>query len=117
MEQHVKILGILNIVLNAFLLLAALIVFVVLVGAGLISGEQEAMFATFGIGTVVACFLMVLAAPGIIGGYFLLQYKNWARILVLVLGVLNILNFPLGTALGAYTLWVLLNKETEFLFS
>jgi hypothetical protein len=117
MEQHVKILGILNIVLNAFLLLAALIVFVVLVGGSLISGEREAMIAMFGIGTLVACFLMVLAAPGMIGGYFLLQYKNWARILVIILGVLNILNFPLGTALGAYTLWVLLNKETEVLFT
>jgi hypothetical protein len=30
--------------------------------------------------------------------------------------VLHILSFPFGTALGVYTLWVLLNAETEAMF-
>jgi len=34
----------------------------------------------------------------------------------IIVGVLHILSFPLGTILGIYTLWVLLNVETEALF-
>jgi hypothetical protein len=37
----------------------------------------------------------------------LFERQSWARILGLVLGILALLRFPLGTALGIYTLWVL----------
>jgi hypothetical protein len=30
---------------------------------------------------------------------------------------MNLLSIPIGTALGVYGLWVLLNKETEPLFT
>jgi hypothetical protein len=35
---------------------------------------------------------------------------------VIVLSALDLFNIPLGTALGIYGFWVLLNKETEQLF-
>jgi hypothetical protein len=38
----------------------------------------------------------------------LFERRSWARILALVLGFLALLRFPFGTALGIYTLWVLL---------
>jgi hypothetical protein len=34
----------------------------------------------------------------------------------MVLGVLQLFNIPVGTAIGAYSLWVLLQDETEQLF-
>lgn len=37
----------------------------------------------------------------------LFERQAWARILGLVLGILALLRFPFGTALGIYTLWVL----------
>ena len=117
MEKHVTILGIIHIAFNALLVLIALIVFVVLIGGGLLSGEEEAIIGTGMVGSVVACILLVLSIPGILGGVGLLKRWSWARILVLVLAVLNILNFPLGTAVGAYSLWVLLNEETTQLFN
>ena len=36
---------------------------------------------------------------------------------LIVLAAINLINIPLGTILGAYGLWVLLNKETERLFA
>ena len=56
-------------------------------------------------------FLLVLSAPGILGGYGLLKKYSWARVLVLILGALNLLNVPFGTILGVYTFWVLLNED------
>ena len=37
----------------------------------------------------------------------LFERQPWARMLGLVLGILALIRFPLGTALGIYTLWVL----------
>ena len=39
--------------------------------------------------------------------YGLLARKPWARILALVVGILGLVNFPIGTAIGLYTFWVL----------
>jgi len=43
----------------------------------------------------------------------LLQRENWARIFALVMGFIALLNVPLGTALGVYTLWVLLPSQSD----
>ena len=42
----------------------------------------------------------------------LFERDPWARFLGLVLGFLALLRFPLGTALGIYTLWVLLPETS-----
>jgi zinc-ribbon domain len=66
--------------------------------ARLISGGL--VFAGFWAGAFAV--LEVVAAWG------LFERRPWARILVLVLGFLALIRFPFGTALGIYTLWVLL---------
>ena len=61
--------------------------------------------------------ITLLSVPGLAVGIGLVKFKEWARILGLVLSALNLLNVPFGTILGGYGLWVLLNKETEPLFT
>jgi hypothetical protein len=58
----------------------------------------------------------VLSILGIIGGIGLFTKSKWARILVLILSAIDLLNFPIGTALGIYTIWVLVQPETVALF-
>jgi hypothetical protein len=87
------------------------------VGGGLISGDAEAIRVTAIVGPAIAFFLVLTSLPGIIGGVGLLMWKNWARILVIILAVLDLFNIPIGTALGIYTLWVLFKDETTQLFS
>lgn len=53
--------------------------------------------------------LFVLAAGGILVGRGLLKHEGWARGVALVLSVLALFHPPFGTALGIYTLWVLLS--------
>jgi hypothetical protein len=43
----------------------------------------------------------------------LFEREQWARILGIVVGILALLRFPLGTALGIYTLWVLLPESSR----
>ncbi|MCK4226405.1 hypothetical protein KAX29_05905 [candidate division WOR-3 bacterium] len=117
MEKHVTILGVLYIVFGALGILATIIVSVAVVGGGLLSGEQETIAVTSIVGPIIAFFLILVSAPGIIGGIGLLNRQAWARILVLVLGFLKLINIPFGTILGIYTIWVLMKKETEQLFA
>jgi phage shock protein PspC (stress-responsive transcriptional regulator) len=116
MEDHVKVLGIIYIAFSALGLILAFFAFVAITGGGLISGDDTAITVTSIVGTALAGVVVLLSAPGIIGGMGLLKKQSWARILVLVLGIINLINIPFGTALGIYTIWVLTNKDTEALF-
>ena len=122
MQQHVKILAILNIVYGAMTVIAGLVVMLVLGGvAGLIgtTGDQDAQIGAgiMGlIGIIVPIILVLFGAPSIIAGWGLLRYQGWARILTIVLSGLHLLSFPFGTALGIYGLWTLLKPETEAMF-
>jgi len=49
----------------------------------------------------------ILGIAAIIVGYGLSQRTSWARVAAIGFGCLALLKFPLGTALGIYTLWVL----------
>ncbi len=111
MQNHTKIVGILHAVFGAFGLLAAIVMFLAIAGGGLLSGDAGAMAITALVGTVIAAFLAVLSLPAIIGGVGLINGKSWARVLVLVLGFINLLNFPIGTALGIYTIWALMKTD------
>ena len=68
------------------------------------------------VGSVLMLIALALSIPGIIGGWGLLKSKSWARILMIVLSALNLINIPIGTLLGIYGLWVLLSRDTELLF-
>ena len=116
MENHVKILGILYIIFSALLLFTGILLFITLAGGGLISQDAQALAITTLIGTILAFFFIILSLPGLIGGFGLLKYWNWARILVIVLAILNLFNIPFGTALGIYSLWILFKPEAIVLF-
>lgn len=61
----------------------------------------------------VGMLSLILAAAGFALGWGLLERRPWARTLGIVAGVIALLNPPLGTALGIYTLWVLAPGEAE----
>ena len=118
-ETHVKIVAWLHIVLSALGLLAVAFVMLVFVGIGLLLAAtegSEAMGILAVLGTLVGTFLFLVSLPGLIGGIGLLKRQNWARILVLILSVLQLFNVPFGTAVGIYSLWALTRAETIALF-
>jgi hypothetical protein len=124
MLTHVKVLGVLYIVMSGIGLLFALLIVLALGTAASIVGmsaspEDAAIAIPFlGItGTALSMLLLVLSLPGLVTGWGLLKLRPWARIVGIVLAVISLLNFPIGTAIGVYGLWVLLTKETERLFT
>jgi hypothetical protein len=74
------------------------------------SGGMEMLrFFTYNLMGLMA----LVGVVGIVAGCGLLGHKNWARIMVMVLGIIALLNFPFGTALGVYTLLVVLKPEAK----
>jgi hypothetical protein len=97
--------------------LLGIVVFFIIAGAGAASGERQAMWATGIVGTVIGGIFIVMSLPAIIGGIGLQKQREWARILILVIAALSLLNFPFGTAYGVYAFYVLLHDQARPLFT
>jgi hypothetical protein len=124
MTTHVKVVAVLYLFLSALGLLAALFVSMVFgLAGGIVNANADPNEAAIAIpiigltGTMLVAFLVVTSLPGLIAGVGLLKFRPWARILAIVVAILNLINIPVGTAIGVYALWVLLNSEGERLFS
>ena len=123
MHTHVKVVGALNVVLGAFGLLIAAATMLIFGGAtwlvGATGGPDAAMaIPILGLtGAALSAFLLVLSLPALVIGIGLLQRRAWARVAGIVISLLNLFNFPFGTLIGVYGLWVLFAKDTERVFT
>src|SRR3954453_12156910 len=127
MRDHIKILGILNVVMGSLTASVGLIALVILSGvAGAISWtgvSPEAGSGAFAapvltlIGLGAAAFFVLLGLPSIIGGWGLLKLRPWALVFMLVVSGFHLLHVPLGTALGIYGFWTLLSDESKVILS
>jgi hypothetical protein len=63
--------------------------------------------------SVIGIFVLAKAACGFLAGWGLMQREPWARVIALVLGFISLFNIPFGTAVGVYTLWVLLPAQSQ----
>jgi len=125
MQQHIRILGILNIIMGSLTAMVGVFLLFVMGGVAAFVSQQvrrgyntdpgAAMAAPIiaTIGLALAIFFLVLSLPSILGGWGLINYKPWSRILMIVVSVLHLFHIPLGTALGMYGLWVLFSEEAR----
>ena len=110
LRQHITIVGWLQVASNLLFLLIGVFLFFFLSSIGVATRDPEAAVVLSLVGTFVGGLLALLGLPGIVAGFGLLAHKGWARYLAIVLSILNLLNFPVGTVVGAYTLWVLMQE-------
>ncbi len=109
--NHVRVLGVLWLASSALHLIPGL--FLV---AFFRHAAPDVPFFVIEIVRTVGFLMICVAVLGLMAGWGLLERQPWARMLTIILGVLNLINPPFGTALGIYTLWVLLpsSSETEY---
>jgi len=63
--------------------------------------------------SVIGLAILALAAATTAAGVGLIQYRSWARTFAIVVAVLLVFHFPLGTAVAVYGFWVLLSQEGQ----
>jgi hypothetical protein len=131
MERHVRIIGLLYVFLGVSLVLLGVGVLFMFGGAALTgtdeqSGSGVVVSLVGAVGGIVFLLLSLLSIPALVAGVGLLRHRRWARIVTILLSGFILLvpiltGFvklaPLSTLLGLYSLWVLLSKRTEPLFT
>ena len=130
MEKHISLVGILNIVYESLSILGAFVLFVIAMSFryffqfisryshhGMDEIPPEIIDIVPFILTVIGIFLLIFSIIGLIAAIGVLKKKEWGRITMLVMSFFNLIRIPLGTILGVYTIWALLNDETIRLFN
>jgi hypothetical protein len=120
MKKHVTIVGAIHIGFALLGLIGALFAyFGISVARGFIP-DEEIPQAVMKFISVVLVFIPLMiggmSTLGLVGGIGLLTFQPWARYLIIVVAALGLLNIPIGTLKGVYSLWVLMQAETVKLF-
>jgi hypothetical protein len=112
-ERHLRTLGIFWIIIGVLWVIPSAVLMFLSRAPHIMIGDE--MFTRhfmpplfFSLGSL---FLLV-AAGGILVGWGLMNRERWARITAIVLGILALFHPPFFTALGIYTLWVLLPADS-----
>lgn len=125
MREHIRLLAILNIIWSSIGLAIGLIVLLVfgglagflsVVGTGYFDNNTNELIAgpfMAIIGVAVVLLICCISLPAFIGGIALLKMKSWSRVFMIVISILHLLSFPIGTALGVYGLWVLFQDDAR----
>ncbi|WP_347840524.1 hypothetical protein [uncultured Draconibacterium sp.] len=111
MQKHINVVATLQIAYSILGLILASVFFVLFHVIGDFVNEHDAEFVLSIIANVVMVFAAIVCLPGLLAGIGLLKRKEWARILTLVLSVLNLFSFPIGTSIGVYSIWALIQAE------
>ena len=116
LDTHVRVTAWLHIVLGVIAVCVIGFLAMIFGFAGAAAGASVhgrdasilAWLASFG----VARFVFILAFPllEIVGGVMLLGGSTAGRVITLIFSVLGLLNIPIGTAIGIYSLWALLRE-------
>src|SRR5215469_9012778 len=108
--RHIQPLAILWIIVGAFWLIPAVVMTVLGSVAHAFIPFSDALGRSLGSALlhVMGFGFLLVAAAAFLAGWGLMQRRPWARTLAIVLGILALFHPPLATALGIYTLWVLL---------
>ena len=117
MKKHVTVVGAIQIGFSMIGLIAALVVFFALNFAKGMVGDSDVPVRVIGFLSLSLPLLIgSLSTLGLVGGIGLFSYKNWARIIVIVLAGMGLISIPIGTLKGVYFIWVLMQDETIKLF-
>lgn len=107
------VLGWVYIVANALLLIAGALVFFLLFGLGYASCAWEPFIILGGLGVFLGVLIVLLAILGILAGCGLVRCCAWGRTLGIIVAVLGLICFPVGTVIGIFALFVLLQDDCD----
>ena len=110
------ILGVLSILIAAFIGVTGGAFLAGIMGASSSSDAPPAAILAGFMGVIAVGFL-VFGILEIVAGMALRKHRPWARIAIIILSILNLFSFPLGTIVGIYSLVVLLSAEAKPAFA
>lgn len=117
MKKHVTLVAALQIGFSAMGIIGATIIFFVFSFAGSFIEEVDVAGVVIKfMGTFLPALILLASILGLIAGIGLLSFQKWSRFMAMVLAAIGCFAFPVGTIIGIYSLWVLMQDETATLF-
>ena len=121
MATHVDFVGVLFIVWGVLTALTGLATLALGVGGASLAASPNrpggvAVGLTAAAFITLAIIAIVWGAGHVLIGVLLRRHRHRARLVALMLGSIDLLLLPYGTALGCYALWVLLSERGKALF-
>lgn len=123
-QEHNRLISILFHVQGALQVLVGLLFAVVYIGMGGVfvavgdQAEQQFIGGIFVvIGIVAAVLVFAFAALDFYAAFKIGKMQPIGRTLGIVVAILSVLNFPLGTALGGYALWFFFGDQGKMLYN
>jgi hypothetical protein len=111
---HIRLLGILWLALSALEAVGGVVAIILANSIFSDLGPHGIPLFMHPLMTGIGAFSLAKAVGGFVTGWGLLNRQPWARPLAIALGVISLFfHIPFGTALGIYTLWVLLPAHSE----
>jgi hypothetical protein len=113
-QNHLNLLAIFWFAISAFNAICAVALYIIANTLLAPGGPANAPDFLRPLLSVIAIIIFGGSALGFCAGWGLMHREPWARTLTLVLAFLVLfINIPIGTAVGIYTMWVLLPSESE----
>lgn len=109
-DSQIKAIGIVSIIYGSlWVLLSSLLIFYIIVISNVFGNgiTDPFLFATFIILFYSYSLLFIISGIG------LLKHKNWARKILIILSIISLFEFPIGTAIGIWFLIVLFNEKVK----
>jgi hypothetical protein len=121
-NENIRVLGVLWIVYGAFYALSVAWIWFVgrtvlpsvlsAVAPHFVFGDPLSRIVQGGLAFVSGLFVLE-ALLAFFAAWGLLERQSWGRIVAIIAGIFSLWRIPFGTALGVYTLWVLLPASSE----
>ena len=120
MKSHVDFLGTLFVVWGLLTVVVGVATLALGVGAATLipsSGSRVAAGLIAAVFTALAFLAIIWGTAHVVVGVPLRRHTPWSRLIALLLGSVDLLLLPYGTALGVYALWTLLTEDGKRLFT
>jgi uncharacterized membrane protein YqjE len=116
-SDGVTVVAVYHFIVGGLFLVGAVIMAIptLILGIITLAEEPDAGFALVAVG-LIAVLLLLLSLVNLAVGYGLWVVQPWGRTAAIVLAVMGLIFFPIGTIAGAFVLWYLLKPEVAARF-
>ena len=114
--KHITVLALLFTISSTMLLIMGISISVGLpiITTLLSDGNLNSMFTL--ITRYVGGVMLFFSIPGYLCAYGLFNQKSWSRIFAMILSIISLFSIPIGTCIGVYGLYVLMQDDVIELF-
>ena len=116
-DLHLQVLGYIYLVMGILGCIGSAVVGYLFYGSGpyTYAPETQEMLIIAGYGTIILGILVFASIASVITGIGLIRSSPWSKTFLWILSIIGLIDFPLGTVLGIYAIWVLTRPGGEMI--